>query len=502
MIKALAKKAFKIQASWDSDPLKVQEKVFHKLIKGLVKTEYGKKHKLFIGMTIEDYQKATSLMEYEDYEKEYLPKIKTGEKNILWPGKTKYICQSSGTTSGLKYIPTHHIAIIHFIKASFFSSLVFMQKTKNFDLFSKQIFHLFGLSTTEIKNGMVYGYIGQLANSFVPKFLVRSKYPKNSHQQFENWQEKVEFLAKDLIQQDLSVMGGTPPWMNDVLTSFNKTHQSKFADHFSHLKLYIHGGCDFSHYRKAFFELLGTKNIYTMESYPASEGYIGFQVDWDENNPSGPMPMTLNLEGNIFFEFLPFENSQIDKSQRLTVSDLEIGKTYTLVVSTMGSYLSYIIGDNINVESLNPLRITFAGRSKQNVNLVNEHMDFRTIQKIFEKLNYKFSHKFLDYVLIPKVENTKAHYKWYLCTKEKISTEMSGEVSRVLSSLSHEANSFYERWAEANFISESVEFIKEDALLAFLQRKKSVGQNKVPHVILNQVSQTEFQAFIEDFKLI
>ena len=56
----------------------------------------------------------------------------------------------------------------------------------------------------------------------------------------------------------------------------------------------------------------------------------------------------------------------------------------------MGTFVSYIIGDNILVTSLIPLRIQFAGRSKQNVNLVNEHMDFRTIQNIYEKLNEKY----------------------------------------------------------------------------------------------------------------
>lgn len=497
LLKQIAKRSHRLQKEWDDDPIQTQQKVFKKLIKGLSKTEYGRNFGIHPKMSIEEYQAATKIMEYEDYEKAYLPGLHEGKKNILWPGQTKYICQSSGTTSGLKYIPVHRHAILAFLKASFHSSLVFMHKMRNYEIFSKKIFHLYGLSTIKMKREIRYGYIGQVANSFVPAFFVRSKYPADSHRQFASWEDKVEFLSEDLPKQDIMVMGGTPPWMNQVLQKFNQKNQSNFAKQFPALSLYIHGGCDFENYRETFFELLGTRDIFTMEVYPASEGYIGFQVDWDKENPSSKQPMSLNLGSNIFFEFLEFRNGETDQSKRLLISDLEENKIYTLMVSTAGSYLNYIIGDNIKVVSLSPFRFIFAGRSKQNVNLVNEHMDFRTIQLVFEKLNQKYSNSFEDYILIPQVKSNTAVYRWYLATNEV--TFSHHEILKSLQDLSTEANSFYKQWRRANMIKEEICLVKEDSFLKFLQSKNSVGQNKVPNVILGATSQSEFQDFISPY---
>ena len=42
-----------------------------------------------------------------DYEglKHYVDKVVKGEENVLWKGKPLYFAKTSGTTSGVKYIP-------------------------------------------------------------------------------------------------------------------------------------------------------------------------------------------------------------------------------------------------------------------------------------------------------------------------------------------------------------------------------------------------------------
>lgn len=46
-------------------------------------------------------------MPVRDYEqlKSYIEKIKEGKSDILWRGKPIYFAKTSGTTSGVKYIP-------------------------------------------------------------------------------------------------------------------------------------------------------------------------------------------------------------------------------------------------------------------------------------------------------------------------------------------------------------------------------------------------------------
>ncbi len=48
--------------------------------------------------------KQVPIRDYEDL-RPYIDKIIAGEENILWPGKPIYFAKTSGTTSGVKYIP-------------------------------------------------------------------------------------------------------------------------------------------------------------------------------------------------------------------------------------------------------------------------------------------------------------------------------------------------------------------------------------------------------------
>ena len=84
--------------------IKQQQQTFLFLIKNGSKTLYGKQNCFNKIKTYQDFKKYTNLKEYEDF-KPYIKKITCGEKNVLWPGKPLYFCETSGTTSGLKYIP-------------------------------------------------------------------------------------------------------------------------------------------------------------------------------------------------------------------------------------------------------------------------------------------------------------------------------------------------------------------------------------------------------------
>ena len=81
-----------------------QKKFFSSLINEAKQTSFGKEHDFTNIKTYNDYIKAVPVREYEAFEK-YISRIKNGEENVLWKGKPIYFAKSSGTTSGVKYIP-------------------------------------------------------------------------------------------------------------------------------------------------------------------------------------------------------------------------------------------------------------------------------------------------------------------------------------------------------------------------------------------------------------
>ncbi len=81
-----------------------QEKTFNYLIKKGTQTLFGKDHSFGSIHSYDDFKNAVPVRDYEGI-KSYIDKAVAGEVSVLWPGKPLYWSKTSGTTSGVKYIP-------------------------------------------------------------------------------------------------------------------------------------------------------------------------------------------------------------------------------------------------------------------------------------------------------------------------------------------------------------------------------------------------------------
>jgi len=89
---------------WSKNPVETQKAVFKNLIKKGVNTFFGKDHNFKNILTHQDFIDNVPVRDYEEL-KPYFDKVIKGGKNIVWPGKPLYFAKTSGTTSGVKYIP-------------------------------------------------------------------------------------------------------------------------------------------------------------------------------------------------------------------------------------------------------------------------------------------------------------------------------------------------------------------------------------------------------------
>jgi hypothetical protein len=101
----------------------------------------------------------------------------------------------------------------------------------------------------------------------------------------------------------------------------------------------------FEPYRKGLAKLLAKPLVY-IETYLASEGFIAYQ---DKQYSKG---MKLVTNEHIFFEFVPFDESNFDSEgnmvenpEALMLHEIEEGKEYAILLSTSAGSWRYLIGD-------------------------------------------------------------------------------------------------------------------------------------------------------------
>ena len=75
----------------------IQEKVFRKLIEHASNTEWGKKFDYAHIRSYEDFQRVP-IQQYDDI-RDYVDRMRHGEKDVLWPGHVIWYAKSSGTAS-------------------------------------------------------------------------------------------------------------------------------------------------------------------------------------------------------------------------------------------------------------------------------------------------------------------------------------------------------------------------------------------------------------------
>ena len=165
--------------AWISDPLKYQKKTFSNLIKKAKNTSFGKDH-FFENITnYEDFKKAVPVRDYEGL-RPYVEKMLEGDSDVLWPGKPLYYAKTSGTTSGVKYIPISKESMPAHIQAARDALLNYIHQTGNTDFVKgKQIF-LQGSPILDKKGDSTFGRLSGIVAHYVPCLLYTSPSPRDS----------------------------------------------------------------------------------------------------------------------------------------------------------------------------------------------------------------------------------------------------------------------------------------------------------------------------------
>ncbi|HEX8529982.1 MAG TPA: GH3 auxin-responsive promoter family protein, partial [Cytophagales bacterium] len=342
--KPLAAWVTRRQAHWARNPVAAQEKVLQELLAGGRQTLFGKDHSFDGIRNHADFRRHVPIRDYEAFDP-YIKKIMGGQSGVLWPGKPEYFAKTSGTTSGIKYIPITRDSIPNHINGARDALLNYIQETGNADFLDRKLIFLSGSPVLEEKGGIKTGRLSGISNHHVPAYLRTNQKPSYATNCIDDWEEKLEKVIDETLHADMSLISGIPPWVQMYFDRIQeRTGGRPIKDVFPHFSLFVYGGVNFEPYRARLFESIG-KRIDSIELFPASEGFFAFQ---DRQDDPG---LLLLLDAGIFYEFIPVEEYFSDNPTRLSIGEVELGKNYALIVNNNAGLWGYSIGDTVKFVS-------------------------------------------------------------------------------------------------------------------------------------------------------
>ncbi|MCG9879000.1 MAG: GH3 auxin-responsive promoter family protein, partial [Bacteroidia bacterium] len=133
--------------------LEWQQYWMQKLLKQAANTSFGKDHGFSAIKTYEQYKAAVPIRDYEAL-RTYMDRMVSGEENVCWPGKPLYFAKTSGTTSGVKYIPISKDSISYHINSARNALLAYIHETGDASFVDGKLIFLSGSPVMDKKNGV------------------------------------------------------------------------------------------------------------------------------------------------------------------------------------------------------------------------------------------------------------------------------------------------------------------------------------------------------------
>ena len=463
---------------WINSPIKWQTNTFKKLIKNGEKTEFGKNHDFENIESYEQYKEKVPIRDYEEL-RPYIEKVVNGEIDILWPGKPLYFAKTSGTTSGAKYIPITKESIKTHIRSARDALLNYFLKTKNFKPLNGKHMFLQGSPELDMKQGIYHGRLSGISAHYVPKLFLRNRKPSWTTNCIEDWEEKVEAVIKETVGEKMTIIAGIPSWVQmyfeKIVLKEGKTISQVFPD----LSLYVYGGVSYEPYRQIFNKLFG-KSMDTLATFPASEGFFGYQDQFNQDQTD----LLLLLNNDIFYEFIIAEDFLSGKYDRISIKDVELDVNYLLIISTSAGLWSYNIGDTIKFTSLDPYRIIVSGRIKHFLSAFGEHVISEEVEKAMQAATKLHNVAIREFTVAPNINpiDMLPHHEWYV-EFENFPEDMSAFTKSLDDEMINQ-NIYYKDLIDGKILK-SLEVISVE-IGGFNDYMKSVGrlggQNKVPRL--------------------
>ncbi len=448
------------------DAVHVQERFLTELLQRNSETEYGRKWGFSNLHTVEDYQRQVPLSRYDDYESLIERQI-DGEKGLLTADEPVFYCISAGSTSRPKYVPiTGRDVAIHRIY-----QLDVVQDVIRRELAGVPDEKLFGkvFETGEFfRTAMPDGTMNGVRSGVLMRWLESgdeldfSAYTSPREVMFPEKMENMSYikLRFALACRDVTAIHGVfvhgmvqifryllehwDAFVKDVGSGEISGCFAVSASWKSYIKerlapdpvraeelraaagsgaaglvrriwpelryIRMAGGSIFQGYMDELRLFIGDLPIH-FYAFASSESTLGAVYTLREDDARYVL-----IPESCFFEFLP-EGETGERT--LTFREVEIGKSYELVVTTLSGLYRYVMGDIVEVTGFYgqaPI-IRMSRRKSQVLNVADEKMDMRQLEKAMQRFERLSGCSLEGYCVDTDLRGSTQFYSVYLETK-------------------------------------------------------------------------------------
>ena len=478
LVKQAAKVVTKTIQKQAEKAVEYQKKIMHMLIKEGKNTVFGHDHGFEKIKDYNSFKAQVPIADYEDF-KGYIERINAGEMNVLWKGRPKYYAKTSGTTSGTKYIPLTKESIPNHFGTARNAIFNYMSSTGNADFLDGKMIFLSGSPEMDTKDDIMVGRLSGISNHMIPRWLKSNQLPSYETNCIEDWEQKLDKIVAETIKADMRLISGIPPWVQMYYERvLQVTGKKTVLEVFPNLSMFVYGGVNFEPYRAQLESLVGGR-IPSVETYPASEGFIAFQDRQDEKG------LLLNINSGIFFEFIPVEEIFNENPTRIWLKDVKMGVNYVLIMNTNAGLWGYNIGDTVQFVSTNPYRIVVSGRVKHFISAFGEHVISKEVEEAILSVAATEGIRIVEFTVAPEVapkDGGKPYHEWFV--------EFDNEPANILEfaqkvDIAMQGQNIYYKDLIEGAILQTLKLrpMKKDAFRDYMKSiGKLGGQNKVPRL--------------------
>lgn len=471
--------------SWCGKEQEFQERLLLKLLRKADATEFGKANG-FSNILVEDnipdaFSEGVPMRQYEDF-RTYVMRMIEGERDVLWPGECRSFAQSSGTTGGRsKYIPVTNDGLReNHYKGASCSVALYLESNPRSRMFAGKGLVLggsFANNVIEVNKGTLIGDLSATLIQRIYPLANMFRVPDKHTALLEDWEVKLPLLARKAADADITNISGVPSWMMRVIL---KVLELKGADSLKevwpHLEVFFHGGISFEPYRAEYKELCRGLDMHWSEVYNASEGYFSI------SDNTGAPGMVLLVDAGVYYEFLP-----LGAEKTVKIGDVKVGKVYELVVSTINGLWRYRTGDTVRIESLNPLRISVAGRTKSYINAFGEELMEENAERAIAEACRLTGASIINYTAAPVYAHGKERGRHQWLIEWKRNPDSIEKFAEILDLELRKVNSDYDAKRSHNIFLDSLEVVSMpegifDLWLSTSGNGKLGGQRKIPRL--------------------
>ena len=268
-------------------------------------------------------------------------------------------------------------------------------------------------------------------------------------------------------------------WVQMYFDRLEELTGQKVGDLFPDFQLFVTGGVNFEPYRQKLMSSIG-REVDVLETYPASEGFIAFQ------DSSGEEGLLLNVDGGIFYEFVPTETYFSAQPKRLCLAEVELGVNYALLLTTNAGLWAYSIGDTVKFVSLQPYRIIVTGRIKHFISAFGEHVISEEVERAMKAaLSACPEANIVEFTLAPQINPVSGelpYHEWLVEFSKK--PKNISLFKDALEKSMQQQNIYYKDLIVGGILQTLVLTpLKKNAFINYMKSEgKLGGQNKVPRL--------------------